>query len=293
MNAHTFSRLMEISILSDAERDAAFDRAQSEDVRDYLEILNGLSRLHIPAPSASRKWGGRLQLLDAVQAYRQPAASGRRGLFAWLRLAPAAVASGAVLTVSLAAGAIVTQTHVADRPFTQVLSALGVHSQPPARPAADGESPSGPPENVPVLYPGFDIDTPAPSINETPDPPEIPAPVPEETAGGLEQQGQGVDPPGQGGANPGQGVDPPGQGGASPGQGVEPPGQGGENPGQGVDPVGPNGENPGQGLEPPGPGGANSGQGIEPPGPTEDPGQGVDPPGQGSENPGQGQGNKP
>jgi hypothetical protein len=293
MNAQTFGRLMEISILSDAERGAGFDRAHSEDVRDYLEILRRLSRLRVPAPAASKKWGGRLRLLDAVEAQRRPAAKGRRSGLAWLKLAPAVVASWAALTASVAAGAVVTQTHVADRPFSHVLSALGINSTTQETHGADGESPSGPPEDVPVLYPGFDIDMPAPSSSETPGPPETPVPVPNEKTSGAEQRNQGVDPPGQGGANPGHGVDPPGQGGANPGQGVEPPGQGGENPGQGVDPVGPNGENPGQGLEPPGLGGENQGQGIEPPGSTEDPGQGVEPPGQGGDNPGQGQGNKP
>jgi hypothetical protein len=278
MNAQTFSRLIEISGLPDSERAAVLDSTYSEGVHDWLEVLNLLSHLQVPAPSASRKLAGRVLLLDAVESYHERLASGRRSRFGWLKLVPATVAIGAALTASVAAGAVVTQTQIADRPFSQVLSALGINSGPEDRPNADGDANGSPPANLPVLIPGVDVDMPAPPDSNVQEAPATPGPTgPTENTSGAEPN-RGVEPPSHGGANPGQGVGPPRQGGENPGRGVEPPGQSGGESDQGVEPPTQGGETPGQGVEPPAQGGEN-------------PGQGVEPSGQGGGN--QGQGNKP
>jgi hypothetical protein len=314
MNESTFSRLIELSYLSDAERDAALDRAQPQEVRDYLQALNFMGRLHVPEATPSKKWAGRVQLLEAVQTYHAKPGSGfvPMGWLRGLRGASAALAASSLIFVTAAAGASVTGLSGSDSALGDMLSALGLRSE--EKIAAPTETPR-PPVAIPLASPEADIVPPGQATNDETDDGPISASDESDDTGApaFAPPGQDVNPPGQGGQNPGQGANPPGldddnpanppgQGGQNPGQGVDPPGQGGQNPGQGNNPPGQGGENPGQGVDPPGQGGQNPGQGNNPPGQgTQDPGQGNNPPSQGggssdqgtSGGSGQGQGDPP
>jgi hypothetical protein len=282
----TFTRLMEFSAMSAAEREAAMDKAQPQEIQAYLNALESLGRLDVPAPSAARKWAGRAQLIDAAASYQ--VASAPRVTFPWVRplqSAGLALGLGVLVLASFGAGITAAGVQGSGGTFSEVLSALGLRQS--KEPQSPNFIPLLPVE-VPAFNPGVDLSAPAPlqSIGEdegflTNEESESPAGDPQNTELPIAL------PPGQGGENPGQGHEPPGQGGENPGQGHEPPGQGGENPGQGHEPPGQGGENPGQGVEPPGQGGENPGlgQGNENQGPGANNGQG-------NENPGQGHGNK-
>jgi hypothetical protein len=303
MNQATFSKLVELSHLPDAKREAAFDQAPLREIQDYLRALDLISSPRVPAPSASKKWAGRNELLQAVEADRAERTSTLPPPLRWLRMPQLGLAAAGVSAALLisSAGAGMTGWSGTGGAFSEVLSALGLQSQDKTEP--------------PVLTPGSPTDVPGSElgINVTPTPVqgEEPANVnkqPQDSSGEPEAPavvppGQVREPPGQGGENPGngggngngigQGGTPAGQGGESPGQGVDPPGQGGENPGQGVDPPGHGGEKPGQGVDPQGQGGENLTPGTEYPGSgSEIPDQGSGNQGQGSQNPGQGGGSQ-
>jgi hypothetical protein len=239
MDADALKRLIDLSSLTEQEREAFLEQAPADQLHEYLRVLAMVSRVNVPAPSAAKKWDGRVELLEAVEEYHARAGRRPASFARWARIIPVGAAAGAILAASVAAAAV-TDVRLTDHAMTQVLSALGIKS------GGDEGPGEGPPAD-----PG--------SASDAGSEPAIPggpgSPV-EDIAGGQDHAGepaiggggsvgaQGVQPPGQGGENPGQGAEPPGQGGENPGQGVEPPGQGDEPPGQGVG-------NPGQGNQDP------------------------------------------
>jgi len=292
MNPSTFSRLLEISHLSDTEQQRVLPRTRAPEVRAYLDALDCMRRLHVPAASAARKWDGRAQLLEAVATYHSTAASPAFSMrwLSELRGATAALAVSALLVASVAAASTVSGVSDSGGRFSQVLSALGLQSGEKTKPIVSPASS----RDIPLISPEMDMALPSPALDD-------PAAAGLDGSTGVETPasdtdqpaalppGQALDPPGQGGQNPGQGAGLPGQDGENPGQGAGPPGQDGENPGQGAEPPGQGDENPGQGAEPPGQAGENPGQGATPSIQSgENPGQGAEPPGQSGESPGQG-----
>jgi hypothetical protein len=294
MNAQLLGRLVELSSLTGADLAAALATTSSDEEHSYLEMLDGLDRLSVPEPSASKKWNSRMQLLEAVEAYHPASTQKTPRILAWVRAVPAAALVGGALTVSVAFAAVAPSSPIVGGTISEVLSAFGVESAAKEKPPTEnGNDPLPPAENQPILIPGIDVD--GPEIGPKADLPaatEVPTPQEEQNLVGSQDLPQ--QPASQVGENPGQGVGPEG---LPPGQGGENPGNGGGNGigvGQGGTPPGQSGENPGQGVEPPGQGGENPGQGVDPPGQAgENPGLGAQPSGQGADNPGQGSGKKP
>jgi hypothetical protein len=288
MKANTLSRLVEISYLDEAARESLLDQAHQRDVGDYLHALDSLGRLDVPRPATLKKWAGRVQLLDAIDADRSKAPRPRQPL-RWLgelRIPAAGLTVGTLLLASATIGGSVGAFSGSGGTFSEVLSALGLSpppetSEPSASPGFNSAIPAFTPEKQ-IGVPGEARNGESSPSLDVPDEPGVPASATKEAGvpGVLPPQ-YPFTPPGQSGENPGQGGNPPGQSGENRGQGGNPPGQSGENPGQGADPPGQSGENRGQGGNPPGQSGEN-------------PGQGVDPPVQSGENPGnlpdQGQG---
>ena len=303
MEQKVFSRLVELSCLPEGEMAAAIATAQPGEIRDYLDALNNLGRLQVPAPSASKKWAGRVALLEAVGSYHRPSRPAfSMGWLRELRGAAAGVAISAAIFASVAAGSTVAGVTDSGGTFSEVLSALGLKAE--TKPETPAPAVLPPPEAQPLNPADFAVPSPAqtePPVESGAEPaaPVVlpPQQVLDSPVQGGEHPGQGQEsnPPGQSGEHPGQGqgADPPGHGGENPGQGQEgdPPDQGGENPGQGQggDPPGQGGENPGQGAEPPGQGEASPGQGSGGQGSSQQGGgQAAEPPGLSGENSSQG-----
>ena len=87
MNVKVFDRLVEISRLPDSERKDAFSETASDDCLEYMRILDGLNEISVPASSASKKWAGRMRLMEAVESQQTPASVSWRFL-TWARAAP-------------------------------------------------------------------------------------------------------------------------------------------------------------------------------------------------------------
>ena len=243
MKANTLSRLIEISYLNDAKREFLLDQAPQRDVGDYLHALNSLGRLDIPRPAALKKWSGRVQLLDAVDAYQSKRARPRQPL-SWLselRIPAAGLAVGALLLAYAAIGGSVAGLSGSGGTLSEVLSALGLPSAPEtSKPSAS----PGVKSAIPIDTPENQIGVPGEARNQESSPsldiPDEPGVPPSGTEGasvpGILPPQYPLIPPGQSGENPGLGGNPPGQSGEDPGQGGNPPGQSDEKPRPGWQP---------------------------------------------------------